>query len=172
METDFKKALCLLISDGVVTLEQAKEVIERSKKPTVSEKIKERPTWEAAERLMKFFVKELEDNGRKGYATITNTMTLERMLRLDKRQESEVNALIAWCQHDEFWCTVILTPQKLRKHYETLLAKKNRERKLPEPIVPLVKPIDVEWERSMEERHNVSVPMPKDFKSSIRKAAR
>lgn len=172
METDFKKALCLLISDGVVTLEQAKDAIERSKKPTVSELVKQRPTYEAAQRLMKLFIKELEDNGRKGYNTVANTMAFERMLRLDKRSEAEIGAIIYWSQHDEFWCTVVLTPQKLRKHYETLLAKKERDSKLPEPVVPLVKPIDVEWERDMEERRNVSVPMPKDFKSSIRKAAR
>jgi hypothetical protein len=47
----------------------------------------------------------------------------DRMLRLDKRDFQEAWKLIEWCQHDDFWCTNILSMGKFRKHFDQLKRK-------------------------------------------------
>lgn len=43
------------------------------------------------------------------------------ILRIDKRGIEEAKRLIAWCQNNNFWFKVILSPEKFRKHYDRLL---------------------------------------------------
>ena len=47
----------------------------------------------------------------------------------DKRSKNDIYAILAWMLGDEFWSGQIRSPQKLRKHYETMYAKRNSERK-------------------------------------------
>jgi hypothetical protein len=50
-----------------------------------------------------------------------------RMLDLDRRNPVKAEALIRWCQADEFWCTNILSMPTFRKQYEQLRLKANAD---------------------------------------------
>lgn len=45
---------------------------------------------------------------------------IERMHRIDGRDLEAIKAMIDWCQQDSFWRGNILSPKKLRKHYDTM----------------------------------------------------
>jgi len=49
------------------------------------------------------------------------------MIRIDNRDPQEIEAIIRWCQNDDFWFANILSAEKLRKHYDALTAKMNRD---------------------------------------------
>jgi hypothetical protein len=51
------------------------------------------------------------------------TQAVGRMIRLDKREPSAVEAVIRWCQADDFWQNNILSGQKLRKQFDQLELK-------------------------------------------------
>lgn len=42
---------------------------------------------------------------------------------VDKRSKRDVMKLIDWTQKDAFWCSNILSPKKLRKHFDELILK-------------------------------------------------
>lgn len=42
------------------------------------------------------------------------------ILRIDKRNIEDVQHVISWCQNDSFWNKNILSPDKLRKHFDKL----------------------------------------------------
>lgn len=46
---------------------------------------------------------------------------IDYILRIDKREVEEVKSVIKWCQNDDFWFKNILSPEKLRKHYDQLV---------------------------------------------------
>lgn len=45
---------------------------------------------------------------------------MERLIRLDQKDATEVEFIIRWAQGDDFWRTNILCPAKLRKQYDRL----------------------------------------------------
>lgn len=45
------------------------------------------------------------------------------MMERDKRSEEQIACLIDWCQQDSFWKSNILSPAKLRKHFDQLVLK-------------------------------------------------
>ncbi len=45
---------------------------------------------------------------------------IDKMLRLDKHTADEIRAMITYSQQDNFWCSCILSPSKLRDKYDTL----------------------------------------------------
>jgi hypothetical protein len=45
---------------------------------------------------------------------------LERMYRIDGRDIPAIEAMIDWSQQDSFWRGNILSPKKLRKHFDTM----------------------------------------------------
>jgi len=45
---------------------------------------------------------------------------IDRMLRLDGRTPARIEAVIRWCQTDEFWQNNILSTFALRKHFDRL----------------------------------------------------
>ena len=45
---------------------------------------------------------------------------IDRILRIDKRTPAELAKVIDWCQADPFWLKNILSPAKLRKHFDRL----------------------------------------------------
>lgn len=51
------------------------------------------------------------------------------ILRIDKRDIEEVKKVIVWCQDDGFWFKNILSPDKLRKHYDRLILQMNEPKK-------------------------------------------
>ncbi len=48
---------------------------------------------------------------------------IDRMIRLDKRTEAEIEAIITFSQQDSFWHANILSGQKLREKYDQLYLK-------------------------------------------------
>ena len=50
----------------------------------------------------------------------------DRMLRLDDRNFAQVEAVIRWCQSDDFWQNNILSTEKLRKHFDKLEMQKSK----------------------------------------------
>lgn len=51
----------------------------------------------------------------------------DELLRIDKHTEEEVKTLINWVQNDPFWRANVLSPEKLRKKWHDLYAKKLNE---------------------------------------------
>lgn len=48
---------------------------------------------------------------------------IDRMIRLDERAPEQIEAVIRWCQKDDFWQNNILSTQKLRKQFDQLELK-------------------------------------------------
>jgi predicted phage replisome organizer len=46
--------------------------------------------------------------------------TFDLMIRIDKRTVEDIKKTIVFCQQNDFWYKNILSPDKLRKHYEIL----------------------------------------------------
>jgi hypothetical protein len=51
---------------------------------------------------------------------------IERTIRIDKRDPSELAKVITWCQSDTFWRANILSAKKLREKYDTLYLQMKR----------------------------------------------
>jgi hypothetical protein len=51
---------------------------------------------------------------------------IDRMIRLEKRTPEKIEAVIEWCQADDFWQNNILSTQKLREQYDKLVLKMNK----------------------------------------------
>jgi len=47
-------------------------------------------------------------------------LDMNRLLTIDKRTVEEVEDVIDWCQTDSFWMNNILSPFKLRQHFDRL----------------------------------------------------
>jgi hypothetical protein len=54
---------------------------------------------------------------------------IERLMRIDGKSCNEILAMITWSQADEFWLHNIRSPEKLRKHFETMAGQKLRHDK-------------------------------------------
>ncbi len=52
---------------------------------------------------------------------------VHRMLYADKRGRGEVEAVIRWCQSNNFWQNIILSTEKLRKQFDQLKLKMDHE---------------------------------------------
>ncbi len=48
---------------------------------------------------------------------------VEKMIRIDNREMSEIEQVIDWCQGDDFWQNNILSTTKLRKQFDQLALK-------------------------------------------------
>lgn len=57
------------------------------------------------------------------------------MRERDNRTDEQIKYLINWSQNDEFWRANILSPSKLRKQFDTLIAKIKSEREKKKPKV-------------------------------------
>lgn len=55
--------------------------------------------------------------------------TFDYIIRIDHRPVEEIRSVIEWCQRDKFWFKIILSPDKLRKQYDTLYL----QMEVPEP---------------------------------------
>lgn len=51
------------------------------------------------------------------------------MMERDKRTKEQVDYLIRWSQQDDFWSTVILSPNSLRKGFDKMVARCRQESK-------------------------------------------
>lgn len=56
----------------------------------------------------------------------TWSQDIDYMMRLDKRDPKKILELIDWAQRDNFWCSNIRSPRKLRDKWDTLELQKNK----------------------------------------------
>lgn len=61
---------------------------------------------------------------------------INKMLRIDKRSPEDTEAIILWCQENDFWKNNILSTAKLRKHFDTLLLQSKKDLKKTETTTP------------------------------------
>jgi len=78
--------------------------------------------------------------------------------------------MIDWSQGHDFWSTVVLSPEKLRKNYEQMNAQRARDTKVV-PVIVNRQP-NRDWKKELERRKEESIPMPADFKSVLRRSAK
>jgi hypothetical protein len=85
-----------------------------------------------AARLANLLADEIAANGsRRPSVTRAWVTVIDRMMRIDGRTEAEVEAAIRWAQSDDFWTANILSPEKLRKHYDRMRLQAGRSRSRP-----------------------------------------
>jgi hypothetical protein len=171
IDVDYKKAICFLIDDGLITKEQAQSAVNRVK-ALVTQAKRDTASWQAAERLCSMMNELIDQNGRKMFRpNLQNVNAMEMLVRLDKHSEDEIAGVIHWAMSDDFWHQVILSPINLRKHFDKLKAKRELLEGKREVIIN-TSPAKSYYEmvEEAEERTRNSVPMPKGFKESLRKA--
>jgi len=170
----YKQALCEFIQQGVLTLSEVEEMVAYLESTSI-EKSRDTPTWAAAERLCAHLNSGLVANSFKPFrVNVTSVGHMEKLLRIDKVSEQDAYAMIDWCLAHEFWGTVIRSPVKFRKHYDTMTLRRTKDgAKQGHPAVTSVPRIPVAeqdfFEKKRKEREE-SVPMPKDFKRVLKLA--
>ena len=94
----------------------------------------------SAYKLTELFVESLKSNNLAKNAKITNdwVAVIDRMLRLDKREDWQIEKAIAWAHGDDFWASNILSPQKLRKHYDRLRLDAQKKTSQPKGLAVLL----------------------------------
>jgi hypothetical protein len=176
-DVDYKQVVCMLISDGLITYADVTERVSKLVGTTEDTKY-QTEAYQAARRLIVLLNEKLIANGKKPSAVnITALGSIERLIRIDKKSEAEIADIINWCQADEFWHSVILSTNKLRKHFDTMSAQRARKPRTPATLDPLP-PLKLEaeifhpsWKPFVEDETYVSSPPPfdlKDLKKELR----
>jgi DNA-binding MarR family transcriptional regulator len=76
---------------------------------------------EESKRLANFLADALVANGCKRPSVTDRWVSgIEKIIRIDGRSPEQVEAAISWSQKNEFWRSVILSPDALRRHYEKM----------------------------------------------------
>jgi hypothetical protein len=166
---NYRKAMLILIEEGVLTREDANRAC--SLAVTVPNPDKGTPTWDEAEDLWSHYKSRMEENGHVfPRESRTAIAVIDKMIRIDKLSHREVKDMIDWSQSHDFWSSVVLSPEKLRKHYRQMVAQRERDEKRPkEPVVKLPERRSVsEMIAEAEERTRNSVPMPAGFRESLK----
>ncbi len=114
----------------------------------------------------------IEANGSRRPSVTTRWVTeMDRLLRLDHRDPVQADQVLRWCQADEFWRSVILSPVKFRAKYDALrLRMTPRHEPQPPSVEPQPPSVD-DWLRDHAEAHARSVPMPdslRQWKAGLR----
>ncbi len=83
--------------------------------------------------LAKFLNKKIHENNPKAKQPNLQKWAddMRKIVELDKRDKHDVSLVIAWCQKDDFWSTNILSPSKLRKQFDRLYMKMQKEATKP-----------------------------------------
>lgn len=63
------------------------------------------------------------------------SLDVDRLHRLDGKPFDDIEALIDWCQRDDFWNTTIQSASGLRKHWNKMWAQRNGRKKPDKPAV-------------------------------------
>ena len=81
---------------------------------------------ELCEMLNRFIV----SNGYKPASVTKSAMgAMDRLMRIDGHSYELIVQLMEWSQADEFWLHNIRSPQKLRKHFDTMLGQMRKQQK-------------------------------------------
>jgi hypothetical protein len=70
------------------------------------------------------FIKD-RNNGHKPPDLNKWGVDMDKMIRIDARDPTDIEKVICWCQQDDFWKNNILSPDKLRKQFDQLKLKMN-----------------------------------------------
>jgi hypothetical protein len=67
----------------------------------------------------------------------TWAVDIDRMKRIDKKSDQEIEGAIRWSQQDSFWCANILSTKKLREQYDKLYlaAKRSKNNGASKPAI-------------------------------------
>lgn len=100
--------------------------------------------------LAKFLNKKIHENNPKAKQPNLQKWAdvMRKIVEIDKRDKHDVSLVIAWCQKDDFWSTNILSPSKLRKQFDRLYMKMQKEATKPNSSE---QPLTGEAKRSAEE---------------------
>ena len=171
----YKQALCLFIQEGVLTLEQVQEQV-RVVESTLVTKSRQTAFWDAAKALCERLNAGIVANSHRPFRmNPTAVAHMEKLLRIDKVSVEEAESMVDWCVGHEFWSTVIFSPVKFRKHFETMRVRRvadgvkrtNESGRENHPTMLYRRPETVSDEELLEEhrrRQEEAVPMPTDFK--------
>lgn len=70
----------------------------------------------------------------------TWALHIDRMIRIDKREISDIKRIMEWCQNHDFWYSKILSTYKLRKQYDQLtMQMKSKQQIIEQPKAQLGK---------------------------------
>jgi hypothetical protein len=171
METDYRKALCILIDEGFVTTDQVKQAVSKAKKLQYKEG-QDSATWKSAHTLAVELRELCVANGYKAFSINKSSMSdIEYLLRVTNHTEEEVRGVIEWATSDTFWSPVILNTTQLRKHFDQLFIRRNRT-SVQQPVVDRseeVRKSMENFEKKLEQRRAEAVPMPRGFKDVLKK---
>ena len=115
-----------------------------------------------------------------GYAPFkvnkTSIQAMERIMRLDKKSVEEIREMMQWCQTHEFWLHNIRSPEKLRKHFETMLGQRRRDKRSTAERREVVQREEQKAIESMVRTAELTkkfaeeaVPMPADVRKAMRR---
>lgn len=131
----------------------------------------ERESWQAAGRLCASLHEWISNNGYKPFALGAKAQTeMERIIRIDGRSESEIAVIIEFSQRDDFWLQNIRSPEKLRKHFDSLKVKHERTKPVVNRDDELAKVLrqQQEMERKAAEARASRAPMPAELRARLR----
>jgi hypothetical protein len=84
--------------------------------------------------LATFLADRIEANRvKRPTVTVEWKRSIDRMMRLDGRTEEQIRAAIIWATSHDFWSQNILSPDKLRKHYDRLSLQARSENTKAKP---------------------------------------
>lgn len=103
------------------------------------------PTAEAAERCCSLLLENIrkEDPGFKPQAFEKWKVEVEKLIRIDERSEELVTEVINWIQND-WWSQNVLSGESLKRNFNKILFKMNKEKKSPE------KQVEIEESKKMD----------------------
>jgi len=56
-------------------------------------------------------------------------LVFDRLMRLDSRTPKQIKEIMDWIYQDDFWCTNIRSPEKLREKWDTIYLQMLRDKK-------------------------------------------
>ena len=59
---------------------------------------------------------------------------IRKLIEIDGREESEVEAVIEWIAQDDFWCKAVLSGRKLRKQFSQLVVNMQKQKVDPKKV--------------------------------------
>lgn len=80
---------------------------------------------------------------------------IDRLLRIDERDKREVCRVIKFATSDDFWRSNILSPKKLRQHYDTLVIQMGKKQPAAVPANSAVSETEAMLEARRRERERL-----------------
>lgn len=137
-EVDYRAVLYSLVNGGFLDIKTVREAVKNVQQEELKE-ARNTEAWQEARRLLTVLNDSIKANGRRpSRVNEAAVSVLERLIRLDGKTYDQIVSVIEWCQGHDFWHTVILSPEKLRKHFDTMLAQQERDGQVRPKVVEQV----------------------------------